>query len=466
MAIDNFLRKEFSPDSPESWYGWRKMNNGLMARCIAFRSVDDMDIEFENGIIVRHRSKRNFLEGAIRCIEYRCDEILGLEKEMKNGKVAKCIAYFDSQNIDVQFEDGTIVRTSKYNFDHEIVAYPRDYSDRVGKRVFMNCKEWAECIAYRKYDDLDIRFDSGVERYGVRWQAFLAGNVSKVAHGLSLVGIEVYMHCGMSAICIADRGCEDIDICFDDDTVVSGTTRYLFLHGQVANPNVSRSDYPYNSCTRLVGETKQMNCGYICTVVRDASSTDIDVEFEDGAVVEHTKRSMFLFGSILHPNLGYLWTIGDSIAQRVLYYYICKFYNNVGYRVKLNSLKADHGRRYEIDIFLWELGIGIEFDGPVPNHQVYSRSNIKKNELIESSYEINRLFVVRDNDPRIVTFSTPKIKNIMLASSRGNKRLECVYEAAKIILEDLGNDVSSLSWNPDIVSSLYSLEDITLCRHL
>lgn len=44
----------------------KKANNGLMMRIIAYRSRRDIDIEFEDGVIVYHRSYDKFILGSIR----------------------------------------------------------------------------------------------------------------------------------------------------------------------------------------------------------------------------------------------------------------------------------------------------------------------------------------------------------------------------------------------------------------
>ena len=39
--------------------------------------------------------------------------------------------------------------------------------------------------------------------------------------------------------------------------------------------------------TNRLGETRMMNCGMKATIIRYGKADDIDVRFEDGAVVEH-----------------------------------------------------------------------------------------------------------------------------------------------------------------------------------
>ena len=44
----------------------RLMNNGQKATCIAYRKASDIDIQFEDGTIIEHCSKSNFYSGKIK----------------------------------------------------------------------------------------------------------------------------------------------------------------------------------------------------------------------------------------------------------------------------------------------------------------------------------------------------------------------------------------------------------------
>ena len=62
-------------------------------------------------------------------------DIIGLRRQMNNGQYATCISYRKPFDIDIEFEDGTIVRTSKYCFLNGSVKNPNFW---VGKRNKMN----------------------------------------------------------------------------------------------------------------------------------------------------------------------------------------------------------------------------------------------------------------------------------------------------------------------------------------
>ena len=45
----------------------KTMNNGMIATVIADNGWDDIDVQFENGIIVKHRRRDHFKKGSIKC---------------------------------------------------------------------------------------------------------------------------------------------------------------------------------------------------------------------------------------------------------------------------------------------------------------------------------------------------------------------------------------------------------------
>ena len=50
------------------------------------------------------------------------------------------------------------------------------------------------------------------------------------------------------------------------------------------------------------GETKMMNCGLKATIIRYRKAIDIDIQFEDGLIVEHLKYYNFAKGNIRHKH--------------------------------------------------------------------------------------------------------------------------------------------------------------------
>ena len=88
----------------------RLMNCGLKAKIIRYGNSEDIDIQFENGIISYNKTYQHFKKGEIGCKPNRIGEI----NMMSCGMKAEIIAYRNKDNIDIKFEDGNIVRNVRY----------------------------------------------------------------------------------------------------------------------------------------------------------------------------------------------------------------------------------------------------------------------------------------------------------------------------------------------------------------
>ena len=136
------------------------------------------------------------------------------------------------------------------------------------------------------------------------------------------------MNCGMKATIIRYGTCADIDVRFEDGTVVEHRRYGTFKKGKIANPNIE------TFAEARLGETRMMNCGMEATIIRYENSRDIDVRFEDGAVTEHKGYKEFKNGKIAHRSLslshgskdfhGFICKRGFIDEGRTLYECICK----------------------------------------------------------------------------------------------------------------------------------------------
>lgn len=102
------------------------------------------------------------------------------------------------------------------------------------------------------------------------------------------------MNCGMKATIIRYGKNTDIDVRFEDGVVAEHKVYDKFKKGKIVNPNIKAS---------RLGETRMMNCGMKATIIRYGACMDIDVRFEDGAVVKHKRYSTFEKGEIANPNI-------------------------------------------------------------------------------------------------------------------------------------------------------------------
>jgi phage gpG-like protein len=104
---------------------------------------------------------------------------------------------------------------------------------------------------------------------------------------------------------------KNVAVEFEDGTLV--VTQYAnFQRGAVKYPGdaVHRPRLEAAKLNR-VGETHMLSNGMLATIIAYRNNTDIDVMFEDGAIVHHVAYHRFLTGAVRHPD-----SISHAIPKR------------------------------------------------------------------------------------------------------------------------------------------------------
>ena len=97
-------------------------------------------------------------------------------KYNNSGQKITIIKYRNSNDIDVQFEDGVIAYHRKYScFKKGEIKYPTEY--RIGETNINNQGEKITIIAHRKCDDIDVQFEDGVVVYHRTYRSFKLGEI-------------------------------------------------------------------------------------------------------------------------------------------------------------------------------------------------------------------------------------------------------------------------------------------------
>ena len=256
---------------------------------------------------------------------------LGETRMMNCGMEATIIRYGKYSDIDVRFEDGVIVEHKRYRaFENGNIANP-NFNPRLGETKMMNCGMDATIIRYGKYADIDVRFEDGKVVVHKAYRAFKRGEIANPnirAFVKDRLGETRIMNCGMKATIIRYNGVRDIDVRFEDGKVVVHKKYDRFKKGEIANPNTKVS------AENCLGETRMMNCGMETTIIRYNTSKDIDVRFGDGTVVKYRTYNQFKKGEIAHQSLslnngskdfhGFICRRGFIDEDRTLYECICK----------------------------------------------------------------------------------------------------------------------------------------------
>ena len=204
--------------------------------------------------------------------------------------------------------------------------------DRVGETRVMKCGMEAIIIRYGGATDIDVRFEDGTVVKNRWYGNFKKGEIAnpniKTFTEVRL-GETRMMNCGMKATIIRYENADDINICFEDGKVVEHKTYRAFKKGYIAHQNTNVS------AEARLGEARKMSCGMEATIIRYEGATEIDVRFEDGTVVKHGVYGNFKKGEIAHESLsqkrgskdfhGFICKQGFKDEDRTLYECICKY---------------------------------------------------------------------------------------------------------------------------------------------
>ena len=148
----------------------RKMNNGMMATLIAYRTTHDIDVQFDDGYISFNKEHASFLKGQIGHpstarsgpVKYKKQkqrQRLGQKKEQRWGLVAEIIEYTDTNHIKVRFSDGAVVKTSYFTFSKGTVSHPNHF---IGQSKRMRCGLIGTVTEYDSKDDIvKVLFEDG-----------------------------------------------------------------------------------------------------------------------------------------------------------------------------------------------------------------------------------------------------------------------------------------------------------------
>ena len=126
-------------------------------------------------------------------------------------------------------------------------------TDRIGETTTANCGMKMTIIAYRSVKDVDVRFEDGQEVYHKQYGCFKNG---EIAPPKNRIGETAVATCGMKMTIIAYRGCNDIDVRFEDGQEVYHKAYYSFKSGEIAHPQFPMKKIgKYNTLTtRYIGK--------------------------------------------------------------------------------------------------------------------------------------------------------------------------------------------------------------------
>lgn len=166
----------------ESYIGeTSRHTSGELMTVIAYRSCIDIDIRFGDGTIVTGKSYGSFKKGEIAKVDRKL-HMLNEERIANCGLKMKIIDVINSTNITIQFEDGTIVYNKRYEaFKDGEIKHPTENSrakakeERLSMLIRNNQGVLQKIIKYQDAHNIDVEFEDGFILKNVSFTTYKSG---------------------------------------------------------------------------------------------------------------------------------------------------------------------------------------------------------------------------------------------------------------------------------------------------
>lgn len=250
---------------------------------------------------------------------------VGLTENNVYGEKMTIVAYRSATDIDVRFEDGTVVYHRKYDkfIKHHIYnpntikihkkqeRHLKNKETYLGLRKQLNSGLWCTIIKYIDLQHIIVQFDDGVT-INTSIASFNKGqlthpniNSKQLMNKNKRIG-ETVIHksTGMVMTIIDYIDNHNITIQFEDGTTVEHKEYSAFKKGVIGG---------YKEPQNKVGTTRKSTCGGMMTIIAILTHDKVKVRFEDGTEVT-TYLSAFSRGRVKNPNID---TIKDDMFNKI-----------------------------------------------------------------------------------------------------------------------------------------------------
>lgn len=203
------------------------------------------------------------------------------------------------------------------------------FKDRTGETRIMKCGQKATIINYCNCKSIDIQFEDGTIVYNKLYSEFKRNaighpniNTRTAKFTKNHINEIRMMNCGQKATIINCNNSSNIDIQFEDGTIVYNKTYGEFKRNNIGHPNINLQTIEF--IKNRTGETHMMRCGLKALIICYHGNKNIDVQFENGIIVYNRTYSNFKKGYI-----GISETINTIELKEFAYklnndwYYIC-----------------------------------------------------------------------------------------------------------------------------------------------
>ena len=415
------------------------MKNGQQATIVGYHSATNIDIEFEDGTIVYGRTYQQFQKREVANPNYKkanpyAASHLGETRTMINGINATIIAYRNNRDIDIKFEDGIIRQHVRYHHFLSGKVNPisskdrtkNDKNKRLGEKRMMNCGLECEIIEYNSAHNITVKFTNGAIAKNKYYYDFQTGIIQCPEYnGDGQLNETKKMLNGMMATIIKYESNTNIDVQFEDGEIRHNVTYNSFISGRLLHPN----QITERQTQGRIGETNQMRNGLQAKIIQYNGYYNVDIQFEDGVVVQHQRYEKFKSGEVPHPNIQY--NTSTSLQEFAIRYYL----RELGFSKIQQGEWQDRGfGRLELDFYHAATNIAIEYDGSIHNVPKTHERDIRKNKKCKK----NGVKLYRIRDPYCQTMEDNNSINIQL--NRGcticKGLIDCGEELKRILKEN------------------------------
>ena len=183
--------KIYNPNYKPKLNEVKTMGDGSIVTVIKlYEDEDKMDVQFNDGRILKHISFKRFALGSLRKdlneekTKARREERLGQRRVMNCGMECEVVEYRAEKDIDVLFlEDNTLLPHRAYfNFEKRDIYNP-NYRPKLNERKTMNDGTVVTVIKlYENENKMDVRFDSGRIKKYIGFENFAVGSLRENVH--------------------------------------------------------------------------------------------------------------------------------------------------------------------------------------------------------------------------------------------------------------------------------------------
>lgn len=176
-------------------------NSGYQMKLLNYRSTSDIDVIFDDGSIVTNKSYNEFIKGNISHPKYRTLKIEKLRLMQEHG-IKDVLRYQNKNDFDVELEDGTIMYNVNYyrctSGDLARLHHEKHLSqDEINERMKIikrKNKHFAHIVEWRSCLDIDIAFEDGIRLNGITWNQFQNCNFTYPAEEIVKQSAEAYIY--------------------------------------------------------------------------------------------------------------------------------------------------------------------------------------------------------------------------------------------------------------------------------